>query len=85
MEENLDIWVKISQQIGELNASIKNVLDNISNHEGRILRLERNSNERHENWKNDLLMLLAKAVVVGSVAVATLVGGGSVLAKIFGV
>lgn len=31
--DNLEIWVKISQQIGELNANTKSVLDKLTNHE----------------------------------------------------
>ena len=80
MEENLDIWIKISQQIGELNASIKNVLDKIANHEGRITKLE---TTKEQDWKVTLLMLLAKAIVVGGVALTAVVGGGSLLAKVW--
>ena len=40
MENNLDIWVKISSQIGELNASVKSVLDKLTNHEQRLTSLE---------------------------------------------
>ena len=81
MEDHLDIWVKISSQIGELNASIKSMLDKIANHEGRITKLE---TKKEDDWKVSLLMLLAKAVVVGGVSIASLVGAGGIIAKMFG-
>ena len=82
MEEHLDIWIKISQQIGELNASIKTTLEKIANHEGRITKLE---TVKENDWKVTLLMLLAKAVVIGGVALTAVVGGGSLLSKILGI
>ena len=58
------------------------MLDKIANHEGRITRLE---TKKDEDWKVTLLMLLGKALVVGGVGLTVLVGGGSILAKLFGV
>lgn len=81
MEDHLDIWVKISSQIGELNASIKSMLDKIANHEGRITKLE---TKKDDDWKVTLLMLLAKATVIGGVAIASLVGAGGIISKMFG-
>lgn len=82
MNDNLDIWVKISSQIGELNASVKSVLDKLTNHEQRLTNLE---TKKAEDWKTQLLMLLAKAIVIGGVAIAGLAGVGGILSKILGV
>ena len=85
-DENLDIWVKISQQIGELNSAIKQALDRITNHESRITILEKHSwTNSDKDWKTDLLMWLAKALLVGAVGFSTLAGAGSILGKIFNV
>ena len=40
--------------------------------------------KKDDNWKNQLLMLLAKAVVIGAVAIGTLVGAGGLLSKVLG-
>lgn len=78
-EDHLAIFVKISTQIGELNGFIKTALDKLADHEQRLDELERGS---REDWKTQLLMLLAKAVVIGGVSIAALVGAGGLLDKI---
>lgn len=83
--DHLDIWVKISQQIGELNGFIKTALDKLADHEKRLDDLEKSKDAKEDNWKNQLLMLLAKAAVIGGVAIASLVGAGGILSKVMGV
>lgn len=39
--DHLDIWVKISTQIGELNGFIKTALDKLADHEKRLDDLEK--------------------------------------------
>ena len=78
-EDHLAIFVKISTQIGELNGFIKTALDKLADHEQRLDELERGG---REDWKTQLLMLLAKAVVIGGVSIAALVGAGGLLDKI---
>ena len=78
-EDHLAIFVKISTQIGELNGFIKTALDKLADHEQRLDELERGSSG---DWKAQLLMLLAKAVVIGGVSIAALVGAGGLLDKI---
>ena len=60
----------------------------LSNHEMRITILESkkddNESKKDDNWKTQLLMLLAKAVVVGAVAIGSLVGASGLIAKVFG-
>ena len=78
-EDHLAIFVKISTQIGELNGFIKTALDKLADHEQRLDELERGSSG---DWKTQLLMLLAKAVVIGGVSIAALAGAGGILDKI---
>ena len=82
MENDLDIWVKISQQIGELNASVKSVLDKLTNHEQRLTTLE---TKKDGDWKNQLLMLLAKATVIGLVAIGSLTGASGIITKVLNI
>ena len=79
MENNLDIWVRISSQIGELNASVKSVLNKLSNHEQRLTTLE---TKKDSDWKVQLLMLLAKATTIGLVALAGVAGAGGILSQL---
>lgn len=81
-DNNLDIWIKISQQIGELNANTKSVLEKLTNHEQRLMNLEQ---KKEEGWKNQLLMLLAKATVIGLVAIGSLTGASTLIQKVLNV
>lgn len=83
--DHLDIWVKISQQIGELNGFIKTALDKLADHEKRLDDLEKKKDNKDESWKTQLLLLLAKAAVIGGVSIASLVGAGGILSKICGI
>ena len=74
-----DIAIRITSELSALNANMKNVLDKLADHEQRLDELERGSKE---DWKTQLLMLLAKAVVIGGVSIAALVGAGGILDKI---
>ena len=52
--DHLDIWVKISQQIGELNGFIKTALDKLADHEKRLDDLEKkkeSKESREDSWK----------------------------------
>ena len=82
--DHLDIWVKISQQIGELNGFIKTALDKLADHEKRLGDLEKRKDDKEDSWKTQLLLLLAKAAVIGGVSIASLVGAGGILSKILG-
>ena len=52
---DLDIWVKISGQIGELNASVQSVLTQLTNHNQRIQALEeRDRSAPKVDWKDEI-------------------------------
>lgn len=54
----------------------------LANHETRLTVLEKG---KEDNWKTQLLLLMAKALVIGLVSIASLVGGGSLIMKVLGV
>lgn len=79
--DHLDIWVKISGQIGELNGLIKTALDKIADHEKRLDDLEKNKNV---SWKDDLLKWLVRGLVASVFVIGSLCGAGGILKGIFG-
>ena len=81
MKEELEIWVKISQQIGEISAEIRGVLEKLANHEQRLTTLE--LHKGGEDWRTTLLMLLAKSTIIGLVVIGGLAGVGDLLKSIF--
>lgn len=78
-EKIFDLFQKLSDQLRETSDQLKQI---VSNHETRLVVLEQ---KKDESWKNQLLMLLAKAAVIGAVAIGSLSGASSIIAKIFGV
>lgn len=83
---DLDIWVKISGQIGELNASVQSVLTQLTNHNQRIQALEeRERSAPKVDWKEDIIKLLVKCLLIGSTAVAALTGASGLVGQILNI
>lgn len=60
------------------------VCEVLAQHEHRITTLEKTkTSSDNDSWKNQLLMLLAKSLIIGLTSIATLVGGGSLVSSIF--
>ena len=72
MNKELDIWVKISEQIGTLTSEIKSVMDKLTQHEQRLTKLEDN----RSSLKDDFLKLLVKTLTISIVGLIVLGGGG---------
>lgn len=80
-----ELAIKITSELSALNANMKNVLDKLADHEKRLDNLEKHKESKEDNWKTQLLLLLAKAAVIGGVSIASLVGAGGILSKICGI
>ena len=78
--DHLDIWVKISTQIGELNGFIKTALDKIADHEKRIYDLEKGN---CASFKDDIVKWLVRGLVASIFIIGTLTGAGTILQRIF--
>lgn len=79
--DHLDIWVKISTQIGELNGFIKTALDKLADHEKRIDDLEKGKNS---SWKDDLLKWLVRGIVASVLVIGSLTGAAGLIKSVFG-
>ena len=81
-----ELVMKISTELAALNANLKNALEKLNSHENRITALEtQKHDEKQDDWRSQLIMLLAKAIVIGGVSIAALSGASGIIAKIFGV
>ena len=87
MNEN-EIYLKLSDKIDKLIDKLDSKFDiidsKLQNHEVRIVVLEQKSPDEKKDWKSDIIMLLLRAVVVGGVSIASLVGAGGLLSKVMG-
>lgn len=77
MNKEIDIWVKISEQIGSLTSEIKSVMDKLTQHEQRLTKLEDN----RSSLKDDFLKMLVKTLTISVVGLIVLGGGGAVIVK----
>ncbi len=67
--------------LDKIQANTDAVRAQLANHETRITVLE---TAKRDDWKASLLMLLAKAVVIGAVVIASLAGAGGLLKSVLG-
>ena len=78
-EKIFEMFQKLADSLRETIDTLKQML---SNHETRITVLE---TKKDSSWQSQLLMLLAKAILIGGVAIASLAGAGGILTEIIGV
>ena len=79
--DHLEIWVKISTQIGELNGFIKTALDKLADHEKRIDILERGKNF---SFKDNLIQLLVKGLVASIFVIGSITGASAMIKHVLG-
>ena len=78
------IAFEISTNIAALNSKFDSVMAKLADHEARIHQLEHtNEVENDQNFKDELLKLLAKTVTISIVVLGSVVGAGGALSKLF--
>ena len=86
MNEN-EMYLKLSEKIDKLIDKLDTKFDaldgKLQNHEVRIVVLEQKTPDEKKDWRGEIIGLLVKAVVIGSVSIASLAGAGGILSKIF--
>ena len=78
------IAFEISTNIAALNSKFDSVMAKLADHEARLHQLEHtNEVENDQNFKDELLKLLAKTVTISIVVLGSVVGAGGALSKLF--
>ena len=80
--DHLEIWVKISTQIGELNGFIKTALDKLADHEKRIDYLEKCKNY---SFKDNLIQWLVKGLVASIFVIGSITGASAMIKHVLGI
>jgi hypothetical protein len=86
-EEKLtEVAFEISNSLTALNTNMENVLKKMADHEHRICNLEsyHPKEKNNDDFKTELLKLLAKGCVIGITVIGVLTGSGGIISKIFG-
>lgn len=80
---------KIEEMLFDINGTLckietrlSSVVEILTQHEHRITTLEKTGNG--DGFKVEMLKLLGKCLIIALTSIATLVGAGSLLSKVFG-
>lgn len=79
-----ELIITIKTSLASIETKVDGIQTTLQNHESRIQNLEKTDSSSDSTFKNDILRLLAKAILISVCGFATLAGAGSVIAKIFG-
>lgn len=79
-----ELIITIKTSLASIETKVDGIQTTLQNHESRIQNLEKTDSSSDSTFKNDILRLLAKAILISVCGFATLAGAGSVIAKILG-
>ena len=93
-EKITEYFIDISTKLGSIQQNLNDLSETILKHESRLtllaqsfhkhlLEVANNSND-HSSFKNEVIKLLCKCLLIGSVTIASLSGAGGILKMIFG-
>ena len=80
----IEFIIAIKTSLASIETKVDGIQTTLQNHESRIHNLESGDQSSDSTFKNDILKLLVKAILVSVCGFATLAGAGSVIAKIIG-
>lgn len=88
-EEKIEEFLfQINGTLSKIETKLGSVCEVLAQHENRITNLENNRNSHQGSgrdegkWKNELLMLLAKSVIIGITVIGSLVGSSSLISQV---
>lgn len=79
MDENEKLFIQIAASISRIDTNLQNCLNVLQQHEQRLVKIE----QQKTSFKDGLIQLLVKCLLVSACATAALSGAGGILAKIF--
>lgn len=79
-----ELIITIKTSLASIETKVDGIQTTLQNHESRIQNLEKTDSSSDSTFKNDILRLLAKAILISVCGFATIAGAGSVIAKIMG-
>lgn len=93
-EKITEFFIDISTKLGSIQQNLKGLSDIILKHESRLTLLEQNfqkhlldvantNNNNNSSFKNEVVKLLCKCLLIGSLTIASLSGAGGILKMIF--
>ena len=82
----IQAMMDISRELGVLNGNMSGVLTQLTNHNQRIQALEEKDRQSTKmDWKEDIIKLLVKCLLIGATAVATLTGASGLVGQVLNI
>ena len=73
----------INGTLCKIESRLSSVVEILTQHEHRIITLEKQGNSGSDSFKTEMAKLLGKCLVIALTSIAALVGAGGLLAKLF--
>ena len=95
-EKITEYFIDISTKLGSIQQNLSDLSETILKHESRLTLLEQsfhkhllevanNNSNNNSSFKNEIIKLLCKCLLIGSLTIASLSGAGGILKMIFDV
>lgn len=85
-EKVIQAMMDISRELGVLNGNMSGVLTQLTNHNQRIQALEeRDRSAPKVDWKDEIIKLLVKCLLIGATAVAALTGASGLVGQVLNI
>ena len=84
----IQAMMDISRELGVLNGNMSGVLTQLTNHNQRIQELEerdRQTQTTKTDWKDEIIKLLVKCLMIGATAVAALTGASGLVGQVLNI
>lgn len=84
----IQAMMDISRELGVLNGNMSGVLTQLTNHNQRIQALEerdRQTQTTKTDWKDEIIKLLVKCLMIGATAVAALTGASGLVGQVLNI
>ena len=84
----IQAMMDISRELGVLNGNMSGVLTQLTNHNQRIQALEerdRQTQTTKTDWKDEIIKLLVKCLLIGATAVAALTGASGLVGQVLNI
>ena len=93
-EKITEYFIDISTKLGSIQQNLSDLSETILKHEARLTLLEQsfhkhllevaNNSNDHSSFKYEIIKLLCKCLLIGSITIASLSGAGGLIKMIYG-
>lgn len=86
MDDHLtNLIIEIKTALASIDAKVSGILDQVKNHENRLLELEKaTAKQTGDGWNKDVMKMLTRGLLVALGIIGTMTGASALISKICG-